>query len=67
MTDIATDETRNVSRRSLLAKLGLGAAAVYAAPVLLQLNPASASGYSGGSFSGRRQRRPRRRSASFSR
>jgi hypothetical protein len=76
MTDktIVNDEAPKMSRRQLLVRLGLGAAAAYTAPVLLQLNPASASGFSGGSFSGlrtRRQgtvvRRPRRRSVSFSR
>lgn len=42
------------SRRAMLAKLGLAAGAIYAAPVLLQIGEAKAS-----SFSGRgRPRRP---------
>ncbi|WP_157928766.1 hypothetical protein [Pararhizobium haloflavum] len=52
---MANDSTRptNISRRAMLTKLGLGAAAAYAAPALLQLSEARASGYSGGgSFSG---------------
>lgn len=45
-----------LSRRAMLAKLGLAAGAIYAAPVLLQIGEAKAS-----SFSGRgRPRRPRR-------
>ncbi|MBL6933094.1 MAG: hypothetical protein ISR45_09115 [Rhodospirillales bacterium] len=40
----------NVNRRQALAKLGLAAASVYAAPVLMKLNPAAASG--GGDSSG---------------
>ncbi len=56
-----TTETIDTKRRGLLAKIAFGAAAVYAAPALLQLNPASASGFSrasggGRSFSGRRVR-----------
>lgn len=73
-----TTETIDTKRRGLLAKIALGAAAVYVAPALLQLNPASASSYSGASggrrsYSGRRVRQirpivrqPRRRNGSFS-
>jgi hypothetical protein len=39
-----------IDRRQALAKLGLAAASVYAAPVLMKLNPAAASG--GGSGGG---------------
>lgn len=53
-----------VSRRGVLAKLGLAAVAVYSAPVLLQLGEARASGFSGGSYSGRGRGRRRRRSYS---
>ena len=55
-----------MSRRAVLARLGLAATAAYAAPVLLDLGQAKAS-----SFSGRRDRRsfsgrPRPRDRSFS-
>jgi hypothetical protein len=46
------DTTKKVSRRAVLARLGLAAGAIYAAPVLLQLGEAKAS-----SFSGRGRRR----------
>lgn len=46
------DDTKTkVSRRAMLAKLGLAAGAIYAAPVLLQIGEAKAS-----SFSGRKRR-----------
>lgn len=45
-----SNETKTVlSRRNVLLKLGLGAAAIYAAPVMLKLGEARASGASGGS------------------
>lgn len=60
------DTTEKVSRRAMLARLGLAAGAIYAAPMLLQLGEAKAS-----SFSGRRRdgwRRPiRGERRSFSR
>lgn len=49
-----TDTKTKVTRRVMLAKLGLAAGAIYAAPALLQISEAKAS-----SFSGRgRPRRP---------
>lgn len=44
MTD--NDDTPDLSRRHLLTRLGLAAGAAYAAPTLLQLTPAHASGFS---------------------
>ncbi len=41
-----------LTRRHMLAKLGLAATALYAAPVMLQLSHAHASGASGGGSSG---------------
>ncbi len=47
MTDNA--DTPDLSRRRLLARLGLAAGVAYVAPTLLQLTPAHASGFSRGS------------------
>lgn len=56
-------DTPSVSRRRLLARLGLAATAIYAAPAMLELTPAKASGFSGrGSGGGRRRRRSYSRS-----
>lgn len=67
-TDRTIDENRKqgfTSRRNLLAKLGLAAAAAYTAPVLLQLSEARASSFSGrGSGGGGGRRRTTRRSYS---
>ena len=42
------DDTKTkISRRAMLAKLGLAAGAIYAAPVLLQIGEAKASSFSG--------------------
>lgn len=41
------DMKTKVSRRAMLAKLGLAAGAIYAAPVLLQIGEAKASSFSG--------------------
>lgn len=79
MSDKAPEKT--LSRRAMLGRLGLAAAAVYTAPVLLNLSEAKASSFSrrGGSRSfsrrrhghhpihGRPVRRVRRGSHSFSR
>lgn len=46
---IEKPEDSGVSRRAMLMKLGLAATAAYAAPVLLRLGDAHASGGSGGS------------------
>ena len=56
------DDTPNLSRRRLLARLGLAAGAAYVAPTLLHLTPASASGKSRPSYS-----RPSYSRPSFSR
>lgn len=59
MTD-RSETTNTLSRRKVLARLGLAAAAAYAAPVALNLGQARASGYSGGgrrSYSGGGRRR----------
>lgn len=56
-----------VTRRQMLMRLGLAAGAVYAAPVLLQLSEARASGTSGGSNSGPSGDRKRRRAQDASR
>jgi len=45
----AKDSKPDLSRRRLLARLGLAAGAAYVAPTLLQLTPAHASGFSRGS------------------
>lgn len=52
---MSTDKPRegDVSRRTMLMRLGLAATAVYAAPVLLKLGEAHASGGSGGGSGGR--------------
>ena len=47
MTDNA--DTPDLSRRRLLARLGLAAGVAYVAPTMLQLTPAHASGFSRGS------------------
>jgi len=66
-TDTTAARDLRLSRRRMLARLGLVAGAAYVAPVMLQLGEAKASGRSGrGSFSGRRRPRPRPR-RSFSR
>lgn len=52
----------DATRRRLLMRMGLAAAAAYAAPVLLQLSQSRASSFSA-SFSGRPRRRPQRRAA----
>jgi len=71
-TKKAEAATGDVTRRHMLRRLGLVAGAIYAAPVLLQLSEARASGASGSRDSGpsdRRTRRPaydRRRLSSFS-
>lgn len=54
MSSEATE--KKLSRRAMLGRLGLAAAAVYTAPVLLNLSEAKASSFSGRSFSGRRRR-----------
>lgn len=43
------DNPPDLSRRSLLARIGLTAGAAYVAPTLLHLTPAHASGFSRGS------------------
>jgi hypothetical protein len=43
------DNPPDLSRRRLLARLGLAAGTAYVAPTLLQLTPAHASGFSRGS------------------
>jgi hypothetical protein len=53
---------RKLSRRSMLAKLGLLGAAVYAAPVLITLSDAEARSRSRSRSGGRRRRRSRSRS-----
>jgi uncharacterized membrane protein YgcG len=71
-TTPAMDQDTRLSRRKMLMRLGLAATAAYAAPTMLQLGEAKASGFSGGrrsgggrrSFSGRRKGGRRR---SFSR
>lgn len=55
-----TDETKKVTRRQMLKRLGFAATAIYAAPVLLQLSEGRASSFSGPSNSGPRGRRRRR-------
>lgn len=56
-----------LSRRRMLMRLGLAATAAYAAPVMLSLDKAHASGGSRRSFSGsgRRRRRGGRRRRNF--
>jgi hypothetical protein len=54
-----SSEAPGMSRRKLLMRLGLAAGAVYAAPVMLQLNPAKASGVSRGSRPSRPSRASR--------
>lgn len=71
MTNESERKSANVTRRQMLMRLGLAAGAIYAAPVLLQLSEARASGPSGSwsGPSGRRRRHPaynRRRVTSFS-
>lgn len=44
-----------MTRRAMLAKLGLAAAAIYVAPVALELNQARASSFSGRGGGGRRR------------
>jgi hypothetical protein len=46
-TNVPTEEEAVITRRRLLAKLGLAVTAAYAAPVLMQLSEARASGASG--------------------
>lgn len=46
------DDTPNLSRRRLLARIGLTAGAVYVAPVMMHLNAAHASGGGSGGGSG---------------
>lgn len=61
MTNVIRNEAdTTISRRRVLARLGLAVAAAYSAPILMQLDTAHASS---GSFSssGRRGRRRRRR------
>jgi len=53
-----TTNKKTLSRRTLLARLGLAAGVAYAAPVMLKLSEARASGVS--SFSGSAVRRRRR-------
>jgi len=55
-----------INRRKMLMRLGLAATAIYAAPVLLQLSEAKASGSSGPNRGGRTVRRRVRRAASQS-
>lgn len=62
MTTETTTIKKPLSRRTLLARLGLAAGVAYAAPVMLKLSEARASGFSGfsgfsGSGSGVRRRR----------
>ena len=61
------DETdqATMTRRRMLMRLGLAATALYAAPVILQLSEARASGASKASFSrGGKRRKSSRRSRS---
>jgi hypothetical protein len=46
-TNVPNEEISVLTRRRLLAKLGLAVTVVYAAPVLMQLSEARASGASG--------------------
>lgn len=50
MTDEVTKPVE-MTRRRMLMRLGLAASAIYAAPVMLQLSDAKASGFSGKSVS----------------
>jgi hypothetical protein len=65
--------SEKITRRGMLAKLGMLATAAYAAPVVLQLGEAKASGFSGRSVRGGGARtrrsfsRPSGRRRSFSR
>lgn len=61
-----TDDNIVLTRRRMLMRLGLAATAIYAAPVLLQLSEARASGPSGGLGRVRTIRRRVRRAASYS-
>lgn len=53
----ATTNEKTLSRRTLLARLGLAAGVAYAAPVMLKLSEARASSFSSFSGSGVRRRR----------
>jgi len=55
-TETATNK-KTLSRRTLLARLGLAAGVAYVAPVMLKLSEARASGFSSFSGSGVRRRR----------
>ena len=59
VTRSTAKDAPDLNRRRLLARLGLAASAAYAAPVLLRLSEARASGgsFSGGRGSGRGSRR----------
>jgi hypothetical protein len=61
--------SEKITRRGMLAKLGMLATAAYAAPVVLQLGEAKASGFSGrgGARTRRSFSRPSGRRRSFSR
>jgi hypothetical protein len=48
---MSQDDKPDLSRRRLLTRLGLAASVAYAAPTMLQLTPAKASGRSRPSFS----------------
>lgn len=58
---VANQDAALVTRRKMLARLGLVAGALYAAPTLANLSEARASSRSFSSASGRRRRRRRRR------
>ena len=62
-----TDKTNPMmSRRRMLTRLGLTATALYAAPVMLQISEARASGFSRGSHSRASYSRPSHSRPSFS-
>lgn len=54
------DKRSTMTRRDMLQRLGLAASAFYAAPVMMQLSPAHASGKGSGRPSGSRGSGPSR-------
>jgi hypothetical protein len=59
-TQTKMDKAGSMTRRQVLAKLGLAAAVAYTAPVMLQLGEAKASSFSGGRRRGGSNYRRRR-------
>lgn len=65
MAEKVSSETKSVSRRAALVRLGLGAAAVYAAPTITRLDREAQARWSGsycrGKHCGKKKKRKRKK------